>query len=223
MRTYSKRAWSRFTSQASRPTTRDETPFPGIFLVGETGFEPATARPPARGMGSLPVEEARAHWVGCPWRCGSCAQFDPRFDPRRGITGTRFGPSTSRFEGDRVQPCANVSLERDLDPRPRSGLAAGSPVTGSRTEHQWSIPVVVRATLQAGDERAYRRSRSPRALCGKGAGSPRRCGGSEVGGEDGGAAQARNGGLCVSAQSRTNQSRRVAIAVLRRSIICGRG
>lgn len=72
----------------------------------------------------------------------------------------------------------------------------------------------LRATLLAGDGHAYRRSRSPAALCGKGAGSPRRRAGVEVWAQDEGATQARDRGVYVPAQPRTDQSGRIPLPVL---------
>ena len=51
-------------------------------IVGETGFEPATARPPARGTGCGSGIEARIHWVCGASMLPSFAQFVPRFVPR---------------------------------------------------------------------------------------------------------------------------------------------
>jgi hypothetical protein len=51
-------------------------------LVGETGFEPATARPPAQTLGYRSGDEARIHWVFCLPMLFSFAQFVPRSVPR---------------------------------------------------------------------------------------------------------------------------------------------
>ena len=56
-------------------------------IVGETGFEPATARPPATMMGYRSGDEARIHWVFCLPMLFSFAQFVPRFVPRTLVRG----------------------------------------------------------------------------------------------------------------------------------------
>ena len=65
--------------------------FPGLLRVGETGFEPATARPPAGLQGSS--SDANPYPIRVLWRglVRSCAQFDALFDAlwRDGARGVR--------------------------------------------------------------------------------------------------------------------------------------
>src|SRR5436190_5125389 len=54
-------------------------------LIGETGFEPATARPPARGIGCVSVARARVCWLSWVLVRLSCAQIVPQIVPRTSV------------------------------------------------------------------------------------------------------------------------------------------
>ena len=51
-------------------------------MIGETGFEPATARPPARQVWARSVDQADIDWLSCGLVGLSFAQFVPQIVPR---------------------------------------------------------------------------------------------------------------------------------------------
>ena len=61
------------------------SPFAGSFVVGETGFEPATARPPASGMGCRSVDEARVRGCSAPECIPGALSLFPKFFPSAGL------------------------------------------------------------------------------------------------------------------------------------------
>jgi hypothetical protein len=108
------------------PTPRSgKLPICRDFMIGETGFEPATARPPAGGMGWYSVVGARVCCVFCRWVLLSFAQFVPRIVPQRRDTvraepaaaktpiETRLRATATRTRGDLLQ--VGEELRGDLD------------------------------------------------------------------------------------------------------------
>jgi len=71
--------------RAGPPTIRRPPALPASTSksIGETGFEPATARPPARGMECRSVDRAYVCWVFCFRTRPRFAQFVPQIVPQR--------------------------------------------------------------------------------------------------------------------------------------------
>ncbi len=65
------------------------------FLVGETGFEPATARPPAAKIGCRPEKDPRIYWVFCLLLPLSVAQIVPQIVPQTRVR--RRTPTCAKF------------------------------------------------------------------------------------------------------------------------------
>src|SRR5262249_12097967 len=116
-----------YVGSAWAPSTRaHKTLICRTFVgIGETGFEPATARPPARGMGCCSVDEGRISRVSCVWVRPSCSQLVPQIVPRTSVRG-----SLSEFVvvWDRLAtswPARPHSREAVAQSRPRNtGLGA---------------------------------------------------------------------------------------------------
>ena len=73
------------------------------LLIGETGFEPATARPPATMMGCHSGDEARIHWVFCLPMLFSFAQFVPRSVPRAYVRIGFATPPSAQMTRNRIR------------------------------------------------------------------------------------------------------------------------
>jgi hypothetical protein len=104
-------------------------------LVGETGFEPATARPPAEGMGCQADKEAHVYCIRCRRLPLSLPQFVPSIVPQTYVRidwqtpaarseTARFSPSSAVRGGlvavlGRSLGSSQVSDTRSCTPRPR--------------------------------------------------------------------------------------------------------
>ncbi len=101
------------------PANQKDAGLQVISLVGETGFEPATARPPARGIGCRSVDEARIHWVFCFRVLCSFAQFVPQSVPQTLVWVRSVGQRQCRGLADNcIRSCTSGAAARTPRARP---------------------------------------------------------------------------------------------------------
>jgi len=112
------------------PGTTKAPDYQGFRQIGETGFEPAAARPPA---GTIQVNTARSGSLPCRSMRAvrlSCAQFAPRIAPPwtrgwRSTSPTRPKARSMSTYGWRLASATCGNARRGLRPGPRVWLEGG--------------------------------------------------------------------------------------------------
>jgi hypothetical protein len=97
--------WTPETTLLSTQTSREPVNA-GSLLIGETGFEPATARPPAEGFWCLWVLVARVYWV---WMLLSAPELRSLWTPN--WTPNRSEPGSSADRQLAVHPARSTAVD----------------------------------------------------------------------------------------------------------------